>query len=203
MKRTLLAIIAAVVLPATSVKICRADDLEPMFKKVTDLVAAKNYTKALEELSWAKKEIEKMNAEKLKSFLPDTLAGYTGGKVESNNALGMLNLERSYSNGTGQFKLSLTGGAGGNAAGFGDLAAIGRMAAMMGNQGGQDTFRIGGRTATLEARDDSKGGELTVFLDSGSILKLEGNNIGGTQTLRDAANALKLDDLDNYLKGQG
>jgi len=50
-------------------------------------------------------------------------------------------------------------------------------------------------------RDDGGAPELQVFLDSGSILTLSGDNATGAE-LRGMAEALKLDALDSYLRGQ-
>jgi hypothetical protein len=203
MKKLLL--IAALLISFAPVS-SRAEDINTIFRKVNDLITAKNYTKALEELGWAQKEIEKMNLTQIQSFFPDTLAGFTGAKFEANSALGMSNLERQYTKagGTESIKLSLSGSASGGsgAGGLGGLAAFGRMAAMMGGQGaGKDTFRISGRTAQLE-NEDAGSPQLTVFLDSGSVLSLEASNGTNADTLRSVAEALKINDLDNYLRGQ-
>lgn len=183
----------------------QAEELNQIFTRVQEMVTAKNYTKALEELSWAKKEIEKMNTSQLKTFFPDQLSGFTGDKFEANNIFGISNVERTYRK-TGDaavVKVSLTGASSGGAAagGFGGLAALGSMAAMMGNQEGSDTFRIDGRTASLTAQPGSKGGELTVFLNGGSILKLELNNSTNTDALKSMATAMNLNDLEKYLRG--
>jgi hypothetical protein len=180
-----------------------AEDINDIFKKVNELVQAKNYSKALEELGWAKKEIEKMNSKQLESYFPDTLNGFKGQPVSASNALGFTNIERLYKKDEStSVKVSLTGsGPGGVPGGLGGLAAFGKMAAMMGNNGdGSDTFRINGRTAQLEEHSDEKRAELTVFLDSGSILKFEGSNTDGG-ALKQMAEALKIGDLDTYLKG--
>ncbi|MBX7145281.1 MAG: hypothetical protein K1X79_12575 [Oligoflexia bacterium] len=193
----------ALFLPALS----RAEDINSIFKRVNDLVAAKNYSKAIEELGWATKELEKLNSQQIQGFLPDQLAGFVGKKVEANNALGFSNIERSYEKPGTQtrVKVSITGGAGGAAAGgLGGLAAFGKMAALMGaGAGGQDTFRINGRTATLEKNEDGKSAHLTVFLDSGSMLSLEMDNGADDAKLREMAEALDINKLDNYLRGQG
>jgi len=181
----------------------KAEELKDIFGRVQQMVEAKNYTKALDELGWAKKEIEKLNTAQLKTFFPDTLNGYSGDKFEANSILGISNVERTYKKeGAGEIKVSLTGGSGGAAqGGFGGLAALGGMAAMMGGQEGSDTFRIDGRTATLSLPQGSSNGELTVFLNSGSILKVEMFQKANGDTLKAMAQALKLNDLDNYLKG--
>lgn len=184
-----------------------AEDINAIFKRVNDFVAAKNYSKAIEELGWASKELEKMNSQQIQSFLPDQLAGFVGKKVESNSALGFTNIERQYEKtGTStRVKISITGGGGGAAAGgLGGLAAFGKMAALMGaGAGGQDTFRISGRTATMEKNEDGKSAHLTVFLDSGSMLSLEMDNAADDSKLKEMAEALDINKLDNYLRGQG
>lgn len=182
------------VVPAVS----RAEDINEIFKRVNELVAKKNYPKALEELTWAKKEIEKMNSSSITTFFPDSLAGFTGEKAEVSNALGMMNVERRYTKGEKALKLSLTGG--GPAGALGGLAGLGKMAAMFGGQAGQDTFRVQGRTAML--RDEAGSAELQLFLDSGSMLTLSGEESVSGADLKAVAEALKIEDLDNYLRGQ-
>ncbi len=180
----------------------QAEDINAIFKKVNDLVAAKNYPKALEELGWATKELEKLNSQQLQSFLPDEVAGFTGKKAEINSALGMTNIERKYTKEKMRLKIAITGGSSGGAnQGLGGLAAFGRMAAMMGGGQGQNTFRINGRTASMEDRDD--GGLLTVFLESGAMLTLELNNASDSATLKTVAEGLDLNKMDNYMRGQG
>ena len=178
-----------------------AEDLDQIFKRVQGFVQDRNYSKALNELTWARKEIEKLNTAQLQSFFPDEIAGFKGGKVEANAALGFTSIERDYSNGKQGIKISLTGGNAAGQGGFGNLAALGQMAALMGNQGGTETFRISGRTATLESRDNSEGADLTVFLDSGSIIKLEGSNGANGETLKKIAEALNIDGIEKYQKG--
>lgn len=179
-----------------------ADDINSIFERVNDFIAKQNYSKALEELSWARKEIEKMHLAKVQSFIPNTLAGFTGGKIESNSALGMSNIERTYTKGSQQIKLSLAGGSGASSDAFGGIAALGRMAAMMqGSVPGQETFRILGRTANLQSFTDQNRADLTIFLNSGSTLRLELDGSTSGQILRTAAEQLKINELDTYLSG--
>ena len=66
---------------------------------------------------------------------------------------------------------------------------------------GQETLRIDGKTAQLMLNPDSNSGELTIILESGSILKLEMNNSADKATLEKFAQALKVGEIDTYLKG--
>ena len=182
-----------------------AEDLNQIFGRVNKYVSDKNYPKAMEELGWARKEIEKLNNDQLKSFFPDELAGYKGLKLETNSVFGINNVERAYKGKDGsEIKVSLTGGTGGAGAGagFGQLAALGGMAAMMqGQNDGSETFRLDGRTANLQLEEGGGSGELTVFLNSGSILKLEMSNKATSDALKGFAGAIKVNELDSYLGG--
>jgi hypothetical protein len=195
MKKHLLALSIAI-LPLA----IHAEELNDIFKRVNDLVAQRNYSKALDELSWAKKEIEKLNTGQVASFFPDTLGGLKGDKFESSSALGFHSAERTYRGGDSvTIKVSLTGASGGGNEGMGALMGIGKMAAMM-DIPGQEAVRIQGRTATMNTENEGSP-KLTIFLDSGSMLMIESESGGTATQLRKMADELKLEDLDKYLKG--
>jgi len=178
-----------------------AEDLKQIFEKANQYYVEKNYAKALEELSWAQKEIEKANSQVTQGFFPAEFEGYKGGKIEGANIFGINSLEREYTkSGSSPIKVSLVGGSksqGQNP--LGGFAAIGQMAAMMGNQPGMESFRMDGRTATLEAQQDSS--SLTVFLDGGSMLKFEQNGSGDGELLKKFATGFKIADIEKHLKG--
>lgn len=182
-----------------------AEDLDTIFTRVNELVAKGNYPKAIEELSWARKEIEKLSNKKLASFFPDDIAGFKGGKIESGGAMGFTSFERSYNNPANKqkLKISIAGSSKDSGIpGFGGLAQLGQMAAMMGGGApGQETVRISGRTAMLEQQEGSSNADLSIFLDSGSILKLELSGSKDSNEIRKIAESIKINDLDAYLKG--
>lgn len=179
-----------------------AEELKAIFDKVQQYYQEKNFAKALEELSWAQKEIQKASAQVTQSFFPEEIDGYKGGKLENTEVFGIVNVERSYVKGESEsVKVSLMGsnkGQGQNP--LGGLAAIGQMAAMMGgNQPGVDSFRMDGRTAMLETQDSSA--TLTVFLDGGSIMKFEMDGSSNGDALKKFAAVFKIADIEKHLKG--
>lgn len=177
-----------------------AEDIAQIFKKVNDYVATENYTKALDELSWARKEIEKLNATKITKLLPDQVNGFKGETPKVQTALGINNIERRYSNGSTTIEVSLTGG-GDALGGAGGLAGLARMGMMMGAQEpGSETFRIEGKTATLSTSSGRP--ELTVILESGQILKVEGASGSDAAAVKSFAEGLKISALDTYLGGK-
>lgn len=180
-----------------------AEDLDSLLKNVKSYSEKESYTKALEELSWAQKEIQKMHMKKLETFFPDTLGEYSGQKFETKSAMGFTSLERVYVNGGNKIRLSMAGGSGGANNPMAALGGMGKMAAMFGgNQPGTDSFRINGRTAMLKTNGSRP--ELTLFLDEGSIITMK--VIGGkpeAESLKKLPEDINIDALDNYLGAKG
>lgn len=188
-------LLAACILLCSNIAL--ADDLKSILDKVNTFATEGNYSKALEELSWAKKELDKKYNDKLAGFLPDSLSGFTAGKAEINSAMGFTSIAREYSKDGARVRLEMQGGgAGGSGAGLGGLAALGQMAAMFGQQPGQESMRIKGRTANLQ----KEGSEMTLFLDGGSMLTFRKES--GTPDLKAMAEALDLDAIENFMKGK-
>ena len=179
-----------------------AEDINSIFNNINNLVAQKNYPKALQELDWARKEIEKLNMARMQEFFPEALNDFKGGKLEANSALGFTNMERLYVKGSAKVKLSLTGGTGEGAQALSGLSQLGRMAAMMNgtNASGNETTRIQGFTTVMETAQNGNI-SATVMLDSGAILKLEGSGGVKSKDLKQMVESLKPEEIEKYLKG--
>lgn len=179
-----------------------AEDVNQIFENTKKYIADKNYTKALEELSWASKEIEKMHMQRMHDFFPDKLGEFSGDKFNDNAVLGMTNLERAYSRGSASIKLSLLGSSKGSGGPMAGLAGLGQLAAMFqGQVPGQESFRIKGRTAQVNSQDPSRA-ELMLFLNNGTMLQAVA--ISGeveVADLKQLVEGLDLDALETYLKG--
>jgi len=175
----------------------QGEDPAKLLDNVAGFVKAGEYPRALEELGWARKSIEALHAARIQTFLPDKLAGLDGQAARSQGAAGLVNISREYVQGGTRVTVSLTDS---SAGGAGGLAGLGRMAAMMGAQGtGMNAFRIQGRTATLDNRAAGRTA-LTMFLDSGALLKLESRDPKLEEgLLTRMAEALPLADIDSYL----
>jgi hypothetical protein len=175
-----------------------AEDINEVFKKVNEYVAQKNYPKAMEELSWAQKELEKLHQTRLSELLPADIDGFKGGDTQVQLVMGFSNIEREYQNGDKSIRVAITGTGGTD--GMGGLAGLAKMGMMMGGtQSGVEQFRVAGRTASLDTTNDSP--EVSVFLESGSIIRLStGEGVDGA-ALKKFAEGLKVADLDAYLKG--
>ena len=172
-----------------------AEDINEVFKKVNEYVQQKNYPKAMEDLGWAQKELEKMHQARLSELLPGEIDGFKGGDTQVQQVMGFSNIEREYSNGEKSVRVAISG-----AEGMGGLAGIAKTGMMMGGtQAGKDQFRIAGRTANLDTTSGTP--ELTIFLESGSLLQLSTSEGVDGPALKKFAEGLKIADLDSYLKG--
>lgn len=178
-----------------------AEDLNAIFKKVGELYAAGKYPAALTELEWARKELEKENLKKLQALLPDSIEGFTGEPVESGSGLGITNIERSYRGGSGaSMKVSVTGFGGAAGGALGGLAALGQMAAMMGNLPGMEAFRVGTLTGSMRVDQQQKEVEATVTLSGGSLFIVKLDNSTDGETVKKIAAALA-PSINTYLQG--
>lgn len=195
--RSILTALVAISAAFTQSSVVYAEDLNTIFSRVNELIASKNYPKAMDELGWAKKEIEKLHQTRLGELLPADVNGFKGGETTFQTALGFTNIERMYEGAGKSVKLSIAGGGG---AGLGGLAGLAQMGMMFGgSQPGMDQFRIDGKTATLNTTSGTP--EVSIILDSGSILTLTSQEGVDAPSLKKFAEGFKFGEIDTYLKG--
>jgi hypothetical protein len=178
-----------------------------LLSRATKLKDEGKYSQALAELSWAQKQLEQLHTKKLESFLPAQAGGFTGGEVEANSALGILNIERSYKDAAGtKLKASLTGSTsseGGAAQGMGALAGFAQMAQFMGNgEAGSESVRIKNARGTIT----KEGSNLKLMLplqSTGLFFSVEGVDGKATkEQLVSVAEAVDSAAIESYLKAQ-
>ena len=173
-----------------------ADEIDKIAAKVSEYINAGNYPKALEELAWYQKEVEKLHFARILDFFEEELAGYKRQQPKIQSTVRLSTVEAIYSNESEQIKAVLTGSSGGSVGTMGGLAALGHLAAMQGAAAGQDPFRLNGFTATLNHQ--RRRPELSIFLHSGWILKIVAPD---AKTARSFANVFPTVELNEYLKG--
>ncbi|MBL7661360.1 hypothetical protein JNK13_01275 [bacterium] len=198
-KLTLTIFVILLALPALA-----EEDFAGLLKRAEELKAQGKYPAAMEELSWANKQLEKLHQESLKKFFPDTAGSFTGGKFDANNAMGFMNVERDYKSQAGAgVKVSLLGASnsqGSAAQGFGALAGFAQMAAMMDGQNGAETVRVKGNRAVVAK--NGRYSELSLNLPSGLMFKVEqtsGQELKAEE-LASVAEAIDTTALEAYLK---
>ena len=151
----------------------------------------------MDELGWAKKEIEKLHQTRLGELLPADVNGFKGGETSFQTALGFTSIERTYEGAGKSIKLAIAGGGGGGLGGLAGLAQMGMM--FGGTQPGMEQFRIDGTTASLNTTGSNP--EVSIFLSSGSVLTLTGQDGVDGPSLMKFAEGFKFGEIDTYLKG--
>ncbi|MBN1425706.1 hypothetical protein JXA88_14215 [Candidatus Fermentibacteria bacterium] len=156
--------------------LARAEDPGSLIQSASELLKQGKYTKAVEDLQWAIREIRLLQVEELKKYLPSAVSGYATEEVESDAAsaaffnVNLVEAQRNYqSNGSDEFvDLKITSGDIGGAG----LGAMMKMAQMFGEQQGE-LVRVKGRKATLEWDAGNAGGKLTCVLDNNVQITVE------------------------------
>ena len=177
------------------------EELNAVFKRVNDLMAQKSYARALEELGNARQQIEKLHVDKVKTFFPAGVAGYTGGETKTGGALGIATVDREYTKGASILRLGLRAGStGGGPGSFGSIAQLGRMVAGMQREPGVENVRIGLQPGLIKLTGNKN--TLTLFLESGAVLVVEGHSSATNEELKNFAGALDVVALEKYLSGK-
>lgn len=126
---------------------------------------------ALEEARWCVTQLEQLKQNKTSSFFKDEIAGYTGGKLNAQQTMGMSILERKYSKDGQHVSVTMSGGMAGNAMSsiFGTIASMG----MQTNTGKK--VRIQRRSAIVS--DENGNAQVVVTLKSGGVLTFDSSDI--------------------------
>ena len=147
---------------------------------------------ALDEARWCVTQLEQLKQNQTSSFFQDEINGYTAGKVESQQTMGMQLIEQSYSKDGQTIGVSLAGGAMGAANNaFAALASFGMQSAQ-----GEKT-RIQRRTAVIS--EDNGNNQIVVTLKFGSIFAMQYQSVSRDELLA-FANAFPIADLDDARK---
>lgn len=147
---------------------------------------------ALDEARWCVTQLEQLKQNQTSSFFQDEINGYTAGKLESQQTMGMQLIERSYSKDGQTIGVSLAGGAMGAAnSAFAALASLG----IQTEQG--EKIRIQRRTAVIT--EDNGNSQIVVTLKSGGMLTFDSTIVSRDELLA-FAKAFPVADLDDARK---
>jgi len=126
---------------------------------------------ALEEARWCVTQLEQMKQSQIGKFFKDEINGYKGGKLATQQVMGLSSVERSYTKSGSTIKVSLTGGA--SAAGNSAFSALAKFGLQMGGSGTK--VRIQRRTAVINNKGNSV--QLIVTLKSGGVLNFDSKGV--------------------------
>lgn len=190
----LLSLSACLSLSLTAITPAQADEEDPSAtcSSAAALFKEGDLEGALDEARWCVTQLEQLKQGQTSSFFQDEINGYTAGKLESQQTMGMQLIERSYSKDGQTIGVSLAGGAMGAANNaFAALASFG----MQSTQG--EKTRIQRRTAVIS--EDNGSAQIVVTLKSGGMLTFDSQNVSRDELLA-FAKAFPVADLDDARK---
>ncbi len=123
---------------------------------------------ALEEARWCVEALEQRKQKQASGMFPDQVAGFEGGEIQRQNAMGFSIIERDYRKGEQVISISLNKSAAGSMGGFAAIAQMGMM------ETGKK-LRIQRRTVNDLSEGSSV--EFMVALKSGGMLGIESDNV--------------------------
>ncbi len=130
---------------------------------------------ALEEAEWCLESLRQVRSDRTLALFPDEVQGYAGGELETQGAMGMTMMNRSYSGDAGTIDVSLTAGAAGSG-----LAALAQMGMSLGGQGRK--LRVQRRTVIDSSADEGRASYLAE-LRSGGMLTVSSNDVAAPEVL--------------------
>ena len=152
-----------------------AEDPATTCREAAELYSQQDIDGALEEARWCLEALEQIKQGQISDSFPDEVAGFKGGEVRRQAAMGFTMIDRDYIKGGQMITVSLNNG--GNGAGLGGMAAM----AQMGMMGAGKKIRVQWRTVM----DLSEGNriEFIAMLKSGGMLRFESSNVDHADTL--------------------
>ncbi len=159
-------------------------------REAAQLFEADDIAGALEEARWCVEALEQLKQQGTADLFPETINGFNGGEVQTQNAMGMSITERVYSKGGNNIDVNYTGGG----AAAGGLAALANMGMTMG--GGGKKLRIQ-RHVVLDTSSQGNA-EFIVTMKSGGMLNVSSSNTD-YDTVLEFLKAFPIKEIDNAM----
>ncbi|MGB1262073.1 MAG: hypothetical protein ACPG52_04090 [Cognaticolwellia sp.] len=157
-------------------------------KNAAELYEDDDLTGAIEEAQWCLDLLKQEQAAKVTSIFPDSVMGFAGSELESQNAMGFSSTVRKYNKANQDITATLSGGSGGMMNAFSSIAQLG-MSSGMGQK-----MRIQKRTAMVMVEGNSV--RIMVTLKKGGMLMFESKNVKKDQVIA-FAKAFPIAELDD------
>ncbi len=192
MKKTGLVLLSAVWLINSHYVFAQsAQDAATACSDAARLIGEDDLVGALDEAKWCVESLQQLKQQAALTLFPDSVAGYVGGELDNQSALGMTIIDRTYTKDDSSVSVSLATGVAG-----GSLAALAQMGMGLANGTGKK-IRVQKRTVI----DMSEGGEtqFMVQLKSSGMLNITSSDTSADELLP-FIKAFPIKDLDNALE---
>ena len=165
------AVLALVLFP---VGISAAEDLAASCTEAAVLYSQNDIDGALEEARWCVEQLEQFKQTQVIKLFPDMVAGYEGGEITQQKAMGFSLIEREYRKQDKVISVSLNDSGKGGVVGIAAIAQLGMM-------GAGKKIRIQRREVMDLTESDQVA--FMVTLKSGGMLRIESYNVDHDNTL--------------------
>lgn len=174
---------------AVSIPVWAEDSPKDACNKAATLFADDDLDSALEEAKWCVTLLEQLQQARTGQFFKDTILGYVGGQIESQNMMGFSSTQREYQKGDAFINVTLNG-----MASSGGMDALSALAQLGMNAGGGKKVRIQKRTAVVIDQDGQV--EIMISMKKGGTLAFESNSVSAEEVQK-FAEAFPVEALDD------
>jgi len=172
-----------------------ADNVTELLKSASQNYEAKKYSKALEDMEWARREIANLQLQELKKLLPEELDGMKGQDGDAGAILGIHAVSREYYSEDGSKSVKITLASGKSSQGGAGLGAIMGMAAAFGAMDGNRQSKMiieQGYKGQFSLDPNTTEGMLLFNLNGGSMINIETDGYPDEKMAEKAAKALDI-----------
>ncbi|PID77757.1 MAG: hypothetical protein CSB21_03925 [Deltaproteobacteria bacterium] len=175
-----------------------ADNVKALMKSAERNYNAKNYSKALADLEWIRKEITNLQLQSMKKLLPSEIAGMKGVDADGGAVLGIHAVTRNYINSDRSRSVSISISSGKSSQAGQGLGAIMGMAASFGamNAGTRSKMIISKGYRGQFSMDGNNTGTLIFNLNGGTVINIETRGFLDSSMAEKAANALNISKIE-------
>lgn len=168
------------------------EDAANACQEAARLIADDDLVGALDEAQWCVESLQQLKQQQTLTLFPDLIAGFNGGEIQNQSAMGMTIIERSYEKSDQSINVALTSGVAGSG-----LAALAQLSMGLGATGSGKKLRVQRRTVINMSQPDSSS-EYMVQLKSGGMLAIKSNTLTESDLL-EFVREFPIADLDDAL----
>ena len=188
-----IAIIMSLILAGTG--IVQADNVSELLKSAKQNYEAGKYSKALEDLEWAKTEISNLHLQAMKKLLPEELEGMKGMDGDGGAIFGIQAVSKEYHSADGSKSVTITLASGQSSKAGGGLGALMGMAAAMGAMDANRNSKMiieQGYKGQFSVDPNTMEGTLLFNLNGGSMINIETSGYADAEMAQKAAKKLDI-----------
>ena len=195
MKQNLISIAIIMTLILSGAAIVQADNVAELLKSAKQNYEAGKYSKALEDLEWAKTEISNLHLQEMKKLLPDELEGMKGMDGDGGAIFGIQAVSKDYHSADGSKSVTITLASGQSSKAGGGLGALMGMAAAFGAMDANTNSKMiieQGYKGQFSVDPNTLEGTLLFNLNGGSMINIETSGYADEKMAQAAAKKLEI-----------